>query len=271
MITVPLFATSASGHTVKISKTTRQASTGPSTLNNRSTVPTIKTISLYSLPLSFYFWQVFGLLLVGLLFLALSRSEQLDWLISNYWFDPVGQNFPWEHNKWLDLLNHRLLKMALIATAIAALLWGIYRRNGRLVTTALLFGLGPLVIGILKATSAHSCPWDLVEYGGKALNYVLMDTAPPGAGPGHCFPGGHASSGFAVMALFFLFYPERPRLAMLCWFAGIGLGMLMGFGQIMRGAHFLTHNLWAGWWVWLSQLAAFWMISGYYQRIKGTE
>lgn len=177
MITVPLFATSASGHTVKISKTTRQASTGPSTLNNRSTVPTIKTISLYSLPLSFYFWQVFGLLLVGLLFLALSRSEQLDWLISNYWFDPVGQNFPWEHNKWLDLLNHRLLKMALIATAIAALLWGIYRRNGRLVTTALLFGLGPLVIGILKATSAHSCPWDLVEYGGKALNYVLMDTA----------------------------------------------------------------------------------------------
>lgn len=25
----------------------------------------------------------------------------------------------------------------------------------------------------------------------------------------------------------------------------------MGFGQIMRGAHFLTHNLWAGWWVWV--------------------
>lgn len=85
---------------------------------------------------------------------------------------------------------------------------GIYRRNGRLVTTALLFGLGPLVIGILKATSAHSCPWDLVEYGGKALNYVLMDTAPPGAGPGHCFPGGHASSGFAVMALFSCFTPN---------------------------------------------------------------
>lgn len=129
MITVPLFATSASGHTVKISKTTRQASTGPSTLNNRSTVPTIKTISLYSLPLSFYFgkfWAVTGWSTL----LALSRSEQLDWLISNYWFDPVGQNFPWEHNKWLDLLNHRLLKMALIATAIAALLWGFIAEMG---------------------------------------------------------------------------------------------------------------------------------------------
>ncbi|AJJ64424.1 putative membrane protein [Yersinia aldovae 670-83] len=129
------------------------------------------------MPLSFYFWQACGLIISGLLFLWLSRNEQLDWLISNYWFDPVSQSFPWEHNYWLDLLNHRLLKITLISTAVAGLLWGIYRRNSRLITTMLLFGVGPLVIGILKATSAHSCPWDLVEYGGKALGYVLMGTA----------------------------------------------------------------------------------------------
>lgn len=253
---------------MKISKTPPQANTPKSTLNNYSTAPTIQTNHLYSLPLSFYFWHVFGLLLIGLLFLGLSRHEQLDGFISNYWFDPIKQNFPWEHNGWLDILNHRLLKITIITAAVAALLWGIYQRNGRLVTTALLLGVGPLVVGVLKAISAHSCPWDLVEYGGKALGYVLMDTAPVGAGPGHCFPGGHASSGFAVMPLFFLFYPERPRLAMLCWFTGVALGMLMGFGQVMRGAHFLTHNLWAGWWVWLSQLTVFWIISGYYKRIK---
>ncbi|MFV8757683.1 phosphoesterase, partial [Yersinia enterocolitica] len=59
-----------------------------STLNNTSTALTIRTNSLYSLPLSFYFWQVFALVISGLLFLWLSRDEQLDWLISNYWFDP---------------------------------------------------------------------------------------------------------------------------------------------------------------------------------------
>ncbi|OVZ97945.1 phosphoesterase [Yersinia frederiksenii] len=256
---------------MKTNKSTAQSDVVASILNNTSTAPIIRTNSLYSLPLSFYFWQVFGLLISGLLFLWLSRNEQLDWLISNYWFDPVGQNFPWENNVWLDLLNHRLLKQAIISAAIVTLLWGIYRRNGRLITTMLLLGVGPLVVGILKAISAHSCPWDLVEYGGKSFSYVLMGTAPVGAGPGHCFPGGHASSGFAVMALFFLFYPERPRLAALCWFVGVGLGMLMGFGQIMRGAHFLTHNLWAGWWVWLSQLTGFWIISGYYNRDKGTK
>ncbi|CNH65960.1 membrane protein [Yersinia aldovae] len=255
---------------MKTSKSASQPDIAAPTLNNDSTALIIRTNSLYSLPLSFYFWQAFGLIISGLLFLWLSRNEQLDWLISNYWFDPVSQSFPWEHNYWLDLLNHRLLKITLISTAVAGLLWGIYRRNSRLITTMLLFGLGPLVIGILKATSAHSCPWDLVEYGGKAFSYVLMGTAPAGAGPGHCFPGGHASSGFAVMALFFLFYPERPRLATWCWLAGISLGMLMGLGQIMRGAHFLTHNLWAGWWVWFSQLAVFGIISGYYNRDKGT-
>lgn len=248
-----------------------QPEVNPSILNRVSTTPTIRTNSLYSLPLTFYFWQVFGLAISRLLFLWLSRHEQLDWIISQYWFDPIGQNFPLEHNYWLDLLNHRLLKMTIIGASAISLLWGIYHRNGRLVTSMLLLGVGPLVIGILKATSAHSCPWDLVQFGGKSLNYVLLGAVPIGAGPGHCFPGGHASSGFAVMALFFLFYPERPRLAMLCWGVGICLGMLMGFGQIMRGAHFLTHNLWAGWWVWFSQVALFWMISGYYNRNKGAE
>ncbi|CCK06323.1 Putative membrane protein [Cronobacter sakazakii 696] len=29
----------------------------------------------------------------------------------------------------------------------------------------------------------------------------------------------------------------------------------MGFFFHRRGAHFFTHNLWAGWWVWLTQVA----------------
>lgn len=33
----------------------------------------------------------------------------------------------------------------------------------------LLIGTVSLVVGILKANTAHSCPWDLIEYGGKAM------------------------------------------------------------------------------------------------------
>ncbi|MDU4093940.1 MAG: phosphoesterase, partial [Pantoea sp.] len=46
-------------------------------------------------------------------------------------------------------------------------------------------------------------------------------------------------------------------LAWLCWSGAIVLGLVMGYGQMMRGAHFLSHNLWAGWWVWLTQLLTY--------------
>jgi membrane-associated PAP2 superfamily phosphatase len=62
-------------------------------------------------------------------------------------------------------------------------------------------GLGALVVGALKSISHHSCPWDLVEYGGKAVSYPC--SARPGRQrSGRCFPGGHASSGFMVMGCF---------------------------------------------------------------------
>lgn len=102
-----------------------------SSLNQSSTTPQIKTTALYSLPASFYRWQVFGLLISGPVFLWLSRNEQLDWAISNSWYDPASGHFPWQNNYWLDLINHRLLKQIVIVGAVLTLFWGIYRRSAR--------------------------------------------------------------------------------------------------------------------------------------------
>ena len=46
-----------------------------------------------------------------------------------------------------------------------------------------------------------------------------------------------------VMGLFFAFWRERPRLAWSFVALGVLLGLAMGFGQVMRGAHFFSHNL----------------------------
>jgi len=221
----------------------------------------IKTNPLYRLPARFYLYQFCWLLLLAMVFTWLSRNEGLDRLLTGYWYDSVSHRFPWKQNALLDLINHRLLKDIVIAGGIIGLLYGLISRQPRLITVALLFGVGALAIGILKATSHHSCPWDLVEYGGKAISYPLFGHVPDGSGPGRCFPGGHASSGFAVMALFFLFYRERPTLAWCCFTGGAALGLIMGYGQVMRGAHFFSHNLWAGWWVWLTQVVVYGIVS----------
>ncbi|HBI6862691.1 TPA: phosphatase PAP2 family protein [Enterobacter cloacae] len=231
-----------------------------------SKLPTTKTKRLYRLPTRFYGYQLFVLIVLALLFTWLSRDESLDRWITGFWYDAAAHQFPLQQNPLLDLLNHRLAKYVAIALAAVALIYGAFRRNARLVTAALLMGLGALVVGALKSLSHHSCPWDLVEYGGKAVSYPLFSAVPADSGPGRCFPGGHASSGFMIMGLFFAFWRERPRLAWAFVALGAAMGLLMGFGQVMRGAHFFSHNLWAGWWVWFSQVLAYGLVSTWFAK-----
>ncbi|OXU34585.1 phosphatase PAP2 family protein [Enterobacter cloacae] len=231
-----------------------------------SKLPTNKTKQLYRLPVRFYGYQLLVLIALAVVFTWLSRGETLDKWITGFWYDAATHRFPLQKNPLLDLLNHRLVKYIAIAMAVGALFYGAWKRNARLVTAALLMGLGTLVVGVLKSLSHHSCPWDLVEYGGKAVSYPLFSSAPADSGPGRCFPGGHASSGFMVMGLFFAFWRERPRLAWSFVAFGVVLGLAMGFGQVMRGAHFFSHNLWAGWWVWFSQVAVYGLVSAWFAK-----
>ena len=227
-----------------------------------------KKNSLYRLPQSFYLYQLLALTLTGLLFLWLARNEALDRALTGYWFDSATMRFAWQDNIWLERLNHRLLKDIIIAGAAFLLIRGLIKRQPRQVTVALMMGLGALTVGLLKAVSAHSCPWSLVEYGGSAVGFPLLGEVPANSGPGQCFPGGHSSSGFMTMALFFLYYRERPRLAWLWLVIGITLGLAMGYGQVMRGAHFFSHNLWAGWWVWLTQVVSLGFATAFIKKGK---
>ena len=160
-----------------------------------SNLQTNKTKQLYRLPSRFYGYQLLVLIALAVVFTWLSRDEALDRWITGFWYDAATQTFPLQKDHLLDLLNHRLAKYIAIALGAVALLYGAYKRNARLVTAALLMGLGALVVGVLKSISHHSCPWDLVEYGGKAVSYPLFSAVPADSGPGRCFPGGRSGSG----------------------------------------------------------------------------
>ena len=138
----------------------------------------------------------------------------------------------------LEKLGHDALKWAMLAFWVACLAWPPLRRG------ALYMALAAVSVSLLKHSSAHSCPWDLAEYGAASL-----------AGPGRCSPAGHPVVGFALFGLYFALRPQRPAAARAALAAAWVIGLAAGAVQIARGAHFASHVLWTAWVAWAVTLA----------------
>ena len=220
------------------------------------------------------FWQyhTLGLIAYGVLLWLVFHWWPLDtWLISPFVGTPT-QPFPLKEAWLLTTVAHEGLKH-LIVGFVAVLLFGLilkphsptirtYRSTICYVLVAM--AASTAMVGLLKSASHHSCPWHLTVYGGVGgVEYPLFGAIPINAGVGKCFPGGHAAAGFALLALYFAARMNGWRHAWCYALIGIGLGMLMGYAQMMRGAHFMSHNLWTLWWTWLVQLVVFAIWSGY--------
>lgn len=201
-------------------------------------------------PSTFYRRQLLCLLACLLALLWLEHYPQLDFSLQAWFYDPASSRFPLQDARWLEWLNHRLAKYLVLLTGLLLAWRGWRQRDARRLLTVAAMLLAGAVVAWLKSESAHSCPWDLQAFGGTASWFPLRGLVPADAGPGHCFPGGHASAGFSLLAQAYWQWPLRPTLARGLFWLGMAAGMLMGFGQMLRGAHFLSHNLWSGWLVW---------------------
>jgi len=60
---------------------------------------------------------------------------------------------------------------------------------------------------------------------------------------GHCFPGGHSGGGFAFVSLYYFFLLTNPKYKFHGLGAGLIIGSVFGLTQEMRGAHFLSHDV----------------------------
>ena len=191
-------------------------------------------------------------LLLGLLFLILlfmfPVGGAIDMQLIYPWIDSAG-NFPLKNNWFLVEINHKLIKHLVIGFFVIILLsWIASFKFDQLKAFKWQLGylfwvsvLSTVLIGLLKSHSAHACPWSMTE--STAFGYVWDFSATQG----HCFPGGHASTGFSLLTGFFVFRKSNPKIAYFFLCLGLVLGFITGWGQMMRGAHFLSHNLWTGW------------------------
>ncbi|MBB1060017.1 phosphatase PAP2 family protein [Marilutibacter spongiae] len=116
-------------------------------------------------------------------------------------------------------------------------------------------------VALLKGVTAMDCPWDLARYGGHLPAVGLFELRPSGMPAAACFPAGHASGGYAWVASYFFLGVVQPRMRYWGLAFGLGLGLVFGVGQQLRGAHFASHDLWTAaicWFVALGAYRLFW-------------
>lgn len=212
-------------------------------------------------------WAI-GLPLALIALLLLAEPTRLDFALSDLFYQP-GVGFDGRHSYWLEKIFHDHAKQGVILLGVLAIAglaaswlhrrWASWRRPfGYLV---LAMGLSTAVVNPLKTLTGVHCPWDLSRYGGvETYTPLLAERAPVVDKPGRCWPGGHASSGFTLFALYFVLRDRRPRLARAALCFALALGSLFSLGRVMQGAHFLSHNLWTALFDWLICLACYRLI-----------
>jgi membrane-associated PAP2 superfamily phosphatase len=153
-------------------------------------------------------------------------------------------------------------------TAAALALWTLsfviaplreWRRSAGYILLSMLLAM--LIVGGLKAVTNVDCPWNLAGFGGHNAYFALFADRPDALPRAQCFPGAHASSGFALFSFYFLFRDRSRRLARWMLVAAITVGIAFSIGQEARGAHFLSHDLTSAAIVWFVQLGLYaWFI-----------
>lgn len=186
------------------------------------------------------------------MFIFIPVAGSIDQMLSLPWVNHSGYYL--RENKFLVKVGHEFLKNLVIAIAlIHFILWiklTIQKSLSplRSICGVVVLGMSISVafIGLLKSQSIHACPWTLLQ-----INQEQIDWLKPLSSRGKCFPGGHASAGFSLLILYFAYRPFYPQLARYGLIFALTMGILMSAVQMLRGAHFLSHNLWALWWSWL--------------------
>lgn len=178
---------------------------------------------------SFFWRHVRAPLLFFALMAGVLATTPLDRQIAHILF------FNEAHSRWLgagtwwaNALIHqggawlvRILVVGALALWITTYIkpwWAPWRRPALYFAVSTLLGVG--LVGLLKVLTHVDCPWDLTEFGGRFPFIDLFEHRPEAWRRAQCFPSGHASAGYALLALYFTFRERSLRTGQLGLLAG---------------------------------------------------
>lgn len=186
-----------------------------------------------------------------LLTLVLFQFSDLDRVVQAYFFDSVSAHWIWDrHEAFGEIVLYDGVRVGIALYAIGLIIaltighrqgWSAFVRKGlwiALLTVVLL----PSLVGGLKKVTDLACPRAISDYGGEVPFIHLFDSRPSETTRNHqCFPAGHASAGFSLLALPLLSRSPRRRV----WLLGGALvtGWITGIYKMMIGDHFLSHTI----------------------------
>jgi membrane-associated PAP2 superfamily phosphatase len=207
-------------------------------------------------------WPLWAFVAAALLF-AMTHIDVT--IASTAFFDATGNQWRGAGNWWIDDVVHTggrwavrlvvVLAFALwVATFLERSLRGLRRPAGYL-AVAIVATVGS--VGLLKTLTNVDCPWDLQAFGGSFPYVNLFATRPVDLRHAQCFPAAHASSGYSLMALYFVAYERSRKRAIAGLAVGVLLGLVFGIAQQARGAHFASHDLWSAVLAWIMSLTVY--------------
>ena len=168
------------------------------------------------------FWRTHALWPIGSMVLAFALIEGfgLDRPIAHtFYYSSAGSGWIASGNGWTRHVIHdggrwlaRSIALLALLAWVSTFVWRRareWRRTTGFIFLAIALSVG--TVGLLKVVTNVDCPWDLAEFGGKNPYVALFAHRPDDLKRAECFPGAHASSGFAMVCFYFALRSRSRR------------------------------------------------------------
>lgn len=185
--------------------------------------------------------------------LGIFGFTDLDLAVQDRLFDTMTASWLWDKQEPIArLFFYTGPKLALVFLAAVCLLillalghWDFARKRRQGLAVLLIsLIIIPTTTGFLKTATNVACPARSDRYGGNVPTVSLFERYPVESRPAdrqRCFPAGHASGGFALFALVFLFEGRAARKGAVA--LALTVGGAMAAYKMAIGDHFLSHTL----------------------------
>ncbi len=190
------------------------------------------------------------ILILGII---LFEYSPIDMWLQNFLYDFESATWLWDRDEKISkFLFYDGIKILIVVFFLVMLISAVcfrtslcvqnHREGLAIVILSIL--LIPLLVGSLKAITNMPCPKNLKHYGGSYPTVSLLKPYPENFHQTKqikCYPAGHASGGFALLSLVFLFKKKKHKV--LAVSVALSVGWVMGAYKMIIGDHFLGHTM----------------------------